>query len=359
MTGEPLRTVFYDWHVSNGGRMVDFAGWQMPIQYGNIIDEHRTIRTAAGLFDISHMGRLWFRGSNAEAFLNRFVTIDVAKLKDGQVRYALVTNESSGVLDDVLVYRGDDAFLVVVNASNRQKIVDWFASHSGADDPSLEDRTLQDAMFALQGPNAFDVLSSLVKVDLTTLRYYRHVKTEINGVPVLLSRTGYTGEDGFEIIAAANRAVGLWEHLHSLGVPACGLGCRDTLRLEAGMPLYGHELSESIDPITAGLEFAVHCGSGFIGEDEIQKIVDDGPKRRRVGLTLDGRRVPREGCRIFSGDQDVGEVTSGTFSPTLKRPIAMGYVDASATSGTELEIEVRKSRLPATVAELPFYSRKK
>lgn len=359
MTGEPLRTVFHDWHVDNGGRMVDFAGWQMPIQYGNIIDEHRIIRTAAGLFDISHMGRLWVHGEKAESFLNRFVTIDVAKLKFGQVRYALVTNDAGGVLDDVLVYCGNKAFLVVVNASNRQKIVEWFASHANDDDPSVEDRTQQEAMFALQGPQAFEILSPLVDLDLKELRYYRHVNTELNGITVLLSRTGYTGEDGFEIIAPASKAVGLWEHIHGLGVPACGLGCRDTLRLEAGMPLYGHELSETIDPISAGLDFAVHLGSGFLGEAALQQIADDGPQRRRVGLTLDGRRVPREGCRVFADDQEIGEVTSGTFSPTLERPIAMGYVDASlATAGTELEIEVRKSRLPATVADLPFYKRK-
>ncbi|WP_166825490.1 glycine cleavage system aminomethyltransferase GcvT [Thalassoroseus pseudoceratinae] len=360
MTGQPMQTAFYDWHVANGGRMVDFAGWEMPIRYGTIIEEHQIIRSAAGLFDIAHMGRLWILGADAQKFLNRVVTMNVSKLKDGQVRYALVTNESGGVLDDVLVYRVEDGFLVVVNASNREKIVDWFQAHTDGFDITLEDRTQADPMFALQGPKSFEILNPLVEFDLSNLRYYRNVKTEINGVSVLLSRTGYTGEDGFEIIAAKESVLKLWEHIHSLGVPACGLGCRDTLRLEAGMPLYGHELSESIDPISAGLEFAVHFGCDFIGESALQKLSDDGPTSRRIGLSLDGRRVPREGCRIFAGDQEVGEVTSGTFSPTLERPIAMAYVASSASAlGTELEIEVRNSRLQATVVELPFYKRKK
>ena len=361
MTGEPLRTAFYDWHVANGGRMVDFAGWQMPIQYGNIIDEHRTIRTNVGLFDIAHMGRLFVTGPDAISFLNHVVTIDVAKLKPGQVRYALVTNETGGVLDDVLVYcLDDDEFLVVVNASNRTKIVSWFESHLGQQDVTLADRTLSDPMFAVQGPQSFDVLNSLVDLDLETLRYYRNAKTELNGVPVLLSRTGYTGEDGFEIIAAAEHVVGLWKHFDRLGVAACGLGCRDTLRLEAGMPLYGHELSEDIDPISAGLAFAVHLGSGVVGEAALREIVDRGPERQRVGLMLEDRRVPREGCRVWVADQEVGEVTSGTFSPTLEQPIAMAFVDNSAANvGSAVEIEVRNSRLPATVCELPFYKRQK
>lgn len=375
-----LRTPLYDWHVAHGARMVDFAGWEMPIQYGSIIDEHLAIRGRVGMTDISHMGRLRFEGPGAAVFLAELLTRRVADMALGQIRYSLVTSDSGGILDDVLVgyYHdeyGQPFYVLVVNASNRQKIIRWIAAHlpaERAERPGHEvlwtDVTRLWAMFAIQGPRSVELLQPLVDVDLSGMRYYRGAQVRLLHPAAqrqggIISRTGYTGEDGFELSIGAGIAQGMWRVLMEMGEPLgivpAGLGARDTLRLEAGMPLYGHELSETINPFEAGLGFACHLvGYDFPGRDSLLEISRKPLSRQRVGLELIGRRPAREGCPILRAGQRVGETTSGTYSPTLKKPIAIGYVTPeSARPGTELVVDIRGHREDARVVPLPFYRR--
>ena len=358
-----LKTACHPWHVAHGGRMIDFAGWEMPVQYGSIIDEHQAVRHAVGLFDIAHMGRIKFSGDDACALLDHLVTNDVSKIEPGEIRYSLVTNEAGGVLDDVLVYRFDAFYYLVVNASNRLKIVDWIARHRDSFQAHFEDQTLATFMLAVQGPRALDVLHPHVNVEIADLKYYSGCEAMVFGRPALVSRTGYTGEDGFEIVVASSDGPDVWHRLiadgKEFGLTACGLGARDTLRLEAGMPLYGHELSETIDPLTAGLSFAVKLKAGdFIGKAALTAIKSGGLRRERVGLELAGKRIAREGSTVFLDGREIGQVTSGTFSPTLQKPIAMAYIDkGSAATGGAVEVDIRGKREPATVAALPFYRR--
>jgi aminomethyltransferase len=363
---ELLRTPLYDWHVAHGGRMVEFGGWEMPVQYAGIVEEHHAVRKAAGLFDISHMGRLRFTGPDACALLDRIVTNDVSKLQVGQVRYALTCNETGGVLDDVLVYRLSDCYWLVVNASNRLKIVGWIERHLGSFQATMHDLTRETAMIAVQGPKTSSALPSERAALWQKLKYYG-VMVDGSSDVRLLSRTGYTGEDGCEIVLPAGDAVEIWERLLHRAMETmtdlkpCGLGCRDTLRLEAAMPLYGHELTETIDPLTAGLGFAVKLDKpDFIGKAALVEIAQRTDRPVRVGLQLAGRRIAREGAAVFVGDTRIGEVTSGTFSPTLEQAIAMAYVPpAHAALGTAVEIDIRGKREAATVVKLPFYQRKK
>lgn len=359
-----LKTPLYERHAALGGRIVDFAGWAMPVQYSTIIEEHHAVRGRAGLFDISHMGRLRLTGPDAVPLVERLVTCRVATMKPGQVRYGLVTNEAGGVLDDVLVYRvGDAELTVVVNASNREKIVAWIGRHLDNLDASLADETLETAMIAVQGPAAAAVLAPHVDAAFGALKYYRFVGGHVFGVRTFASRTGYTGEDGFELIVPAAQATKVWDRLSEAGRPhglvPCGLGCRDTLRLEAAMPLYGHELTEEIDPVTAGLSFAVALDKEFVGRDAIAAVAARGPDRVRVGLRLAGKRIAREGTTIVSGEGPIGGVTSGTFSPTLQASIATGYVAREfAAAGTSVEVDLRGKREAAAVVGLPFYQRR-
>lgn len=364
MSETPLQqTIFHDWHSANGGRMVEFGGWSMPVQYSTIVAEHQTVRNSVGLFDIAHMGRLWFTGPDACRFLDHLLTNDVTKLTVGNVRYSLVTNELGGVLDDVLVYRLDDAYMLVVNASNRLKILDWIAAQQSGFDFQMVDRTASHPMIAVQGPRALDVITQLGFAAAGDMKYYSVEQTTVAGLDAIVSRTGYTGEDGFEVIVAENTATGLWgqtiEAGQSCGLQACGLGCRDTLRLEAGMPLYGHELSETIDPLTAGLKFAVKLQAGdFIGRDSLIERQSAGNSRVRVGLELSCRRIAREGADVLLDETVIGEVTSGTFSPTLQKPIAMAYVDKrNSEAGATVTVDIRGKRESATIVELPFYRR--
>jgi len=359
-----LRTPLYDWHKAHNGRMVEFGGWEMPVQYISIVEEHHAVRKAAGLFDISHMGRLDFGGSQARQFLNHLVTSRVDTMKCGQVRYGLMCRDDGGILDDVLVYAHDTAMGLVVNAGNRLKIVEWIEQHVGAFDCQYVDQTLSSAMLAVQGPCACEVLKRLTDADLASLKYYTYCPAKIMGLEVSLSRTGYTGEDGFELILSNGAAVlaeKLLEVGQEFGIQPCGLGARDTLRLEAAMPLYGHELSESIDPLTAGLDFAVKLDKpDFIGKQALVEIAKKSDRRVRIGLQLAGRRIAREGSTVHREHQMIGEVTSGTFSPTLEQSISMAYVTPeSATLGTTVEIDIRGKREAATIVSLPFYHRTK
>ncbi len=364
MADEPLlRTACHEWHAAHGGRIVDFAGWEMPVQYSTITEEHLAVRHAAGLFDIAHMGRLTFKGPDASRFLDSIVTNDVASLKLGQIRYALITNEAGGILDDVLVYRFESSYLLVVNASNRLKIVKWIEDHIDGFDVEFEDITVSRFMLALQGPKALEVLDPLVDTDLTDISYYYGTESSIADQAAIVSRTGYTGEDGFEVIVAADFGLSLWKTLieqgATVGLKPAGLGCRDTLRLEAAMPLYGHELDESIDPLTAGLGFAVKLDSAdFIGKSALVAAKQTGTTKKRIGLVLEGRRIAREGATVLNEGEAVGEVTSGTFSPTLEKPIAMAYVQPGCSAvGTKLTVDIRGKSISADVIKLPFYRR--
>lgn len=358
-----LETPLHNWHLAQGGRMVDFAGWHMPVQYTSINAEHLAVRGSAGLFDIAHMGRLYFSGPEALQLIDHLVTIDVTALKPGQIKYALITNEQGGILDDVLVYRFAENYMLVVNASNREKILTWIEEQGARFEASMEDRTQSHFMLAIQGPHAVEITKKLFSEEVVALRYYRSLTTNFQGSEALISRTGYTGEDGFEIIVPNEQSEELWKTLCNEGeayqLQPCGLGCRDTLRLEAAMPLYGHELSEQIDPFTAGLGFAVHLDAGsFVGKPALQLIQGEPKRPRRVGIVLDGKRIAREHAEIYEGADRIGEVTSGTFSPTLEQSIAMAYLHpAHSQIGTKVEVDIRGKRQTAQVVKLPFYRR--
>jgi aminomethyltransferase len=343
----------------------------MPIQYSSIISEHQACRTAAALFDVSHMGRLRFDGDGSDQLLDHLLTRSVVGMAVGRVRYSLMCNAEGGVLDDVLVSYLETPsqsryHLLVVNASNRDKVMKWLQPHL-ADFPkvTVSDRTELTAMIAVQGPLAIDVCKRLFKFDPSRLKYYRAAVTEQFGKPVIISRTGYTGEDGFELIVRAEEAQRIWENIllagREQGFAAAGLGARDTLRLEAGMPLYGHELNESLDPISAGLSFACNLDDrSFIGDQALRDIAATGPSRVRIGLLPEGKRPAREGCGIIGPDgAPIGVITSGGPSPTLGYPIAMAYVDAQHAADAEFQIDIRGKTVAARRTEMPFYKRPK
>jgi aminomethyltransferase len=385
MTGPLLRTPLANWHSAHGGRMVDFAGWSMPVQYGSIVAEHQATRTAAGLFDVSHMGRLRLHGSGAGRFLDRLLTRKIIGMAPGKIRYSLVCNESGGILDDVLVYHLESRgrgpyYLLVVNASNRDKIYQWLVKHRQKDeDVKIADSTIETAMIAVQGPAAIGCVQPLASTDIKSLAYYTGAETTICGSAGIVSRTGYTGEDGCELVIPAEIAVTVWKSVLEQGKAAgampAGLGARDTLRLEAAMPLYGHELTEEINPIQAGLSFAVNLeGRDFLGRNSLAAAKQDKNQTVRVGLELAGRRAAREHysvltptrivsegstqARSASEGSVIGQITSGTFSPTLQKAIAMAYVPPKyAEPGTELAVDIRGSVEPARVVPLPFYKR--
>ncbi len=356
-----LRTPLYQWHVDHKARMVPFGGWEMPVQYAGIAPEHKAVRTSAGLFDISHMARVNVGGTDALALLEEVFTNSVVTMKEGQVRYGLVCNESGGTLDDILVYRWKDGFAAVINAGNREKIIAWMKQRCGSRSVTFEDETLDTAMIAVQGPKATELVTSLFSNDATGLKYYYAMPTKYRGGPCVLSRTGYTGEDGFEVSVPKAAATTLWEEFYAMGATPCGLGARDTLRLEAGMPLYGHELTEAINPIQAGLGWAVKLDKGdFVGRQALQRATVNTSQSVRVGLELEGKRAAREGCAISANGSAAGTVTSGSLCPWLDKSLAMGYVEPQfAATGTRLQVDVRGSLLDSTVVSLPFYKRKK
>jgi aminomethyltransferase len=366
MSSTLAQTPLHAWHAAHGARLVDFAGWSMPVQYSSIVAEHVATRTACGLFDISHMGRLLFDGPGACEFLDSLVTRRVSDLKPGGIRYGLVTNEAGGILDDILVYRltalGDKSpYLMVVNASNLAKILAWVEPRlAGKSNVAMHDVTTARAMIAVQGPQALSLLQPLVDQPLAPMKYYTGVECHVAGHSALVSRTGYTGEDGAEIIVDSGASEGIWQTLIAAGGTAAGLGCRDTLRLEAAMPLYGHELSEEVNPYQAGLGFAVNLeGRSFPGRDALARISTDETQPVRVGLVLSGKRVPRENFLIIAGGRSIGQTTSGTFSPTLEKPIAMGYVERQfAEPGTSVAVDIRGREEPAEIVKLPFYKRR-
>ncbi|EMI25724.1 MULTISPECIES: glycine cleavage system aminomethyltransferase GcvT [Rhodopirellula] len=364
-----LQTPLDAWHRQAGAKMVPFAGYEMPIQYEGIVAEHQACRTKAALFDVSHMGRLRFDGDHAAEFLDHVLTRRVTDMVPGQVRYGMVCNAEGGVLDDVLVSflqtPSERRFhLLVVNASNREKILKWFEPHL-ADFPTvtMSDRTELTAMIAIQGPMAIEVCKKLFSIDPSRLKNYNAFITDQFKKPVIVSRTGYTGEDGLELIVRAEEAHRVWENVllagREAGFVAAGLGARDTLRMEAGMPLYGHELDETIDPITAGLKFGCNLKDRhFIGEEALRAVAEQGPTRRRIGLLPTGKRPAREGCDVLSADgEKIGQVTSGGPSPTLGVPIAMATIDAKHAKDASFQIDIRGKTTDALPTKLPFYKR--
>lgn len=342
--------------------MVDFAGTDLPVQFTSIVQEHQAVRTSVGWFDVSHMGRFLFNGPQSGAWLERVVSCRVANLPVGKVRYGLVCQEDGGVLDDVLVYNlgGNPAdWGLVVNASNRARIKNWLMEHGQGLDAKLTDETDKTAMVAVQGPKAMALASGLFPDDPNLLPNYGCMTTTLKGHKVLVSRTGYTGEDGFEVILPADQGIPLIEQLVSQGVTPCGLGARDTLRLEAGMPLYGHELSEKIDPFQAGLGRSVDLDKAFIGREALAQRKDRKDLPVRVGIVGSGKRAAREKDAVVGLEaQELGIVTSGTVSPTRGEPVAMAYLKPDlAVPGTPVQVLVRGRAEPFVVTRLPFYKR--
>ncbi len=345
------RTPLYEAHKLCGARLVPFAGWEMPVQYKGILDECKFVRSNVGIFDISHMGRVFFRGPNAESYLSSLTSNNVAALTSGNAHYSLLTNPEGGIIDDIIVYRiADQEFMVVINAGNTDKDLLWFSSKL-SEGVTLDNQTSQTAMIAVQGPNAPELVGKLTGADLSKVSRFQYLEHSIGGIDAILCRTGYTGEDGFEIIVSSGEANALWNLLIENGAAPCGLGSRDALRIEAGYPLYGHEIDDTTTPVEAALMWVVKLdGRQFTGSDVITKVKADGAGRKLVGIKLGERIVPRQGYNLLCDGELVGTVTSGIFSPTTGHSIGMAYVnDGYNTPGTVLKVEIRTNLFDVTV----------
>ena len=371
-------TAFHQFHLDQNAKMVDFTGWDMPLHYGSIIQEHKQVRTSGGLFDVSHMGRFSFVGRDARLFLDHVCTRQIWGMKDGQVRYSMICNEHGGVRDDVLVYRIDDnEYRMVCNAANREKLIEHFQQVKEQREFvfKFEDQTLKTGMIAVQGPKVMELIARYDD-KIPQLKRYHFLMINVMGLKAMVSRTGYTGEDGVEVVFSTGNIIAktaikaLMKDLTAVGdiVKPAGLGARDSLRLEAGMALYGHEITEELDPVSAGIMFAIKLNKSedpdkspaevgrFIGQDALQKIHADGPKRKLMGLFVDSRRAARQDMKVFDGDHEIGFVTSGCVSPTLERSIAIAYLNTpSAEAGKTLHVDLGKEEVAAEVTPLPFY----
>ncbi|MGA5131931.1 glycine cleavage system aminomethyltransferase GcvT [Streptomyces olivoreticuli] len=374
MTDAPRRTALDALHRALGATMTDFAGWDMPLRYGSERDEHLAVRTRAGLFDLSHMGEITVTGPQAAALLDHALVGNIGGVAVGRARYTMICREDGGILDDLIVYRLEDEgypkYMVVANASNAQVVLDALTERAAGFDAAVRDDRDAYALLAIQGPESPGILKSLTDADLDGLKYYAGLPGTVAGVPALIARTGYTGEDGFELFVAPADAEKLWQALTDAGAGAglvpCGLSCRDTLRLEAGMPLYGHELTTATTPFDAGLGRVVKFDKegDFVGREALAAAAEraeSNPPRKLVGLIATGRRVPRAGYPVVVGGEVVGEVTSGAPSPTLGKPIAIAYVDAahSAPGTNDVSVDIRGSHEPYEVVALPFYKRQR
>ncbi|MEU5976060.1 glycine cleavage system aminomethyltransferase GcvT [Streptomyces sp. NPDC047315] len=367
----PRRTALDALHRSLGATMTDFAGWDMPLRYGSERDEHNAVRTAAGLFDLSHMGEITVTGPQAAALLDHALVGNISTVGAGRARYTMICREDGGILDDLIVYRtGGAEYMVVANAGNAQIVLDALVERSAGFDAEVRDDRDAYALIAVQGPASPGIMKSVTDADLDSLKYYAGLPGTVAGVPALIARTGYTGEDGFELFVAPEHAEELWRALTEAGAPVglvpAGLSCRDTLRLEAGMPLYGHELTTALTPFDAGLGRVVKFEKegDFVGRAALTEAAaraESAPPRKLVGLVAEGRRVPRAGYPVVADGAVIGEVTSGAPSPTLGKPIAMAYVDAAhAEPGTAgVAVDIRGAHEPYEVVALPFYRRQK
>lgn len=365
MTEQQLkRTPLYEAHIAAGAKMIDFGGWEMPVQYKGILEEHRAVRTAAGLFDVSHMGEIEIKGPTALQTVQHLITNDAAKLATGQVIYSPMCYPHGGVVDDLLVYkRAEDHYYIVVNASNTDKDLEWMQENSLLE-TTVVNQSAATAQLALQGPKALPVLQRLTGVRLAELGYYRFTRGKVARVDCLISRTGYTGEVGFELYCAPELVRRLWDTILAEGhqgeeVMPIGLGARDTLRFEAGMPLYGHELGENINPLEAGLgSFVKPDKDEFIGKSALVLARAMGLKRKLVGIEMVGRGIPRGGYVLAMAGKDIGFVTSGTFSPSLGKNLGLGFVPVEMSrEGTELQVIIRGKAVKAVLVSTPFYKK--
>jgi aminomethyltransferase len=353
------RTPLHDVHSALGAKIVPFAGYEMPVQYpGGITAEHKAVREGAGLFDVSHMGEFWVTGDKAVDFVNYVTTNNVAALAVGQVQYSTILNERGTIEDDCLVYRFADRIMMVVNASNAAKDFDHIARHAKRFAARVIDASEEMALLALQGPKAAEILQTITKTDLSTIKYYHFTEGLVAGQPAIISRTGYTGEDGFELYVENEFAVPIWNSLMQTGrVTPAGLGARDTLRLEMGMALYGNDIDDTVTPLEANLGWLVKLPKGdFVGRDVLAAQKEQGVKKKLVGFTMQDRNFPRHGYPVFFNGEPSGVVCSGTMSPTLGTAIGTAYLPAAAAKeGTTFEVEIRGKRVPATVVKPPFY----
>ena len=368
MTATLRRTCLHEEHLRLGARMVPFAGWEMPVQYSGIIEEHNAVRQTAGMFDVSHMGRFHYYGRQAGAMLRYVCTYDVAGLAPGEGHYAAVCREDGGIMDDVYVFHlpvegaaSGPQYLLVANASNADRIRNWIADHRGGFSARFRNRHAGTAMIAVQGPQAIEAIARLLgEQAVRSIKPRRCALFPWQGVTLFVSRTGYTGEDGVELVLDASRGPALWRVLLDAGVRPCGLGARDTLRLEAALLLYGNDMDETVDPYEVGLGWAVTLDdeAGFIGREALLRIREGGPRRTLVCLKAEERGVIRPGCAILRSGRQIGNVTSGSHSPTLGVSIAMGFLPPEAAAeGTELTVDVRGRPLKARVVPRPFYRR--
>lgn len=356
------RTPLYDIHAALGAKIVPFAGFEMPVQYPQgITAEHKAVREACGMFDVSHMGEVIVRGPDAIRFVASVTSNDVAALAVGQIHYSTLLRANGTIVDDLLVYRYPDHLMLVINASNREKDLAHLHAHIGAFDCTMTDISDDIALLAIQGPEAVAVVQSLASVDVTGVKYYRFTEGNVAGVPCTISRTGYTGEEGFELYFDGAHAPAMWQAIMATGkVTPAGLGARDTLRLEAGLCLYGNEMDDNTTPLEAGLSWLVKLGKAepFLGHDVLSRQHSEGTDRKLVGFTLTERAIPRHGHGVEYGGVAFGEVRSGTMSPTLGIPIGTCYLPAAAAVvGTEFAIDIRGKKIPARVVKLPFYKR--
>lgn len=361
MKSVPLETE----HIAAGGKMVEFAGYSMPVQYTGIKEEHHVVRNGVGLFDVSHMGEVEFTGPDAMAAVDHLITNDISKLVDGQAMYTAMCHDNGGIVDDLVVYRlGPERIFVCVNAANREKDFEHMKSRKMPGNYEMVDRGDEFAQLAVQGPKAIQVVQSITDIDAAAIPYYHAANGKVAGVDCLVSRTGYTGEDGFEVYIPVAYAKAVFEGLMEAGIPAgiqlCGLGCRDTLRLESKFLLYGNDMSDDTNPLEAGLGWVTKLDrdTDFIGKSSIQGIKSSGVTRRLRGLVLQDRGVIRHDYPIFVGDNEVGIVTSGGYSPTLEQSIGLGYIAVDFCDAESVEIEIRGRRIPATTTKKPFYKRK-
>jgi aminomethyltransferase len=358
------RTAFYDIHASLGAKIVEFGGFEMPVQYAGIIHEHQAVRTSVGVFDVSHMGEFEVQGKGALPFLQRVTVNDVSKLTEGRAQYSAMCYDDGGIVDDLLVYHCGDRYMLVVNASNTQKDLEWLQSRATSD---VEVRDVSDSisLLAVQGPKSLETLQPLADVDLSRIEYYHFTRGKVAGEQMIISRTGYTGELGFELYFVSDRVVGkkVWEAIFEsgkqFGILPIGLGARDTLRLEMGFCLYGNDIDQTTHPLEAGLGWITKFDKGdFIGKSALEKVRQAGLQRRLVGFTLPERAVARHGYDICIDGSVVGHVTSGTFSPSLQKGIGMGYVRSDlAKPGGVIDVSIRGKEVPATIVKIPFYQR--
>jgi len=345
--------------------MVSFAGWEMPLSYSGVTDEHRSVRHAAGLFDVSHMGRFAVFGEGADDYLEKITPGPIHALKKGGAQYSMLLNEAGGIIDDIYIYKkGGNDYLVIVNASNRAKDLRWIKQHRSKGGPQIEDHSEQTALIALQGPRSWDILSKVLPVkEEIPLRKFIEVSTD-TGISLLVARTGYTGEKGYELVVPAESAETLWQALMSAGaafeIKPAGLGARDTLRLEMGYPLYGHEMDEETTPLEADLARFIDFSKDFIGKAALVAQQKKGIARKRIGFELLAQGVPREGFLVYSEQKEIGKVTSGNYAPSLRKGIGMAYVDSPfCEEGTEILIDIRGKGAMAIVVKTPFYGKKR